>query len=205
MSEAMSCLYQSPVGSGIAPYHRLKKPGYVDTVYGGFYRREVFSRVGLFNELLVRNQDNELNSRVTAAGFKIYYDPRLSTTYVQKTDLVSFLRRAFNFGYYHPTTWRVTPVSFKLRHAVPAVWVLYLFFLAIGTLLVDWPLWAFVPAMLYVILLLLSGIYFAIKKTACVGMITVPLFALYHLLYGLGTLTGLRVLLTPRNLAQTVA
>jgi glycosyltransferase involved in cell wall biosynthesis len=80
---AMSCLYQSRIGAGVAGYLRRSVPGFVDTVYGGFYRRSVFVKVGCFDERLTRNQDNELNSRVKAAGLRIYFHPDLSTSYVR--------------------------------------------------------------------------------------------------------------------------
>jgi len=44
------------------------KPRWVDTVFGGCYRREVFERVGLFNEKLARGQDMEFNVRLNEGG-----------------------------------------------------------------------------------------------------------------------------------------
>ena len=44
---------------------------WVDTVPFGCYRREVFDRIGLFDEELVRNQDDELNLRLIRRGERI--------------------------------------------------------------------------------------------------------------------------------------
>ena len=112
------------MGAGVAAYHRKKSPGYVDTVWD--LSREIFTQIGLFNEKLTRNQDNELNARVFKAGYKIFFHPGLSTTYIQKTDIASFFKRAYHFGFYRPTTWMVNPGSFRFRHFIPAAWVLYL-------------------------------------------------------------------------------
>jgi glycosyltransferase involved in cell wall biosynthesis len=193
LAEAMSCLYQSPMGSGVAPYHRRKTPGYVDTVYGGFYRREVFDRVGMFNTRLAKNQDNELNSRVTAAGMRIYFDPALSTAYVFKTDPRTFFKRAFSFGRYHPTTWRVNRSAFKLRHVIPAGFVVYLLLLVAGAPLLPW--WACIPLALYGVLLVAEGIRLMARKSILVGLLAIPLFFGYHVAYGAGTLLGLDVFL----------
>jgi glycosyltransferase involved in cell wall biosynthesis len=191
LSQAISCLYMSPMGAGVAAYHRLKLPGYVDTVYGGLYKREVFDRVGLFSESLSRNQDNELNARVVKAGFKIYFHPDLSTTYIQKTDLNSFLKRAYNFGFYHPATWKANPHSFRLRHFIPSVWVLYLVGLLLPSLFFpEFLLWLLLPLFLYVVLLGLSSVNFMISRSFYVGLATFPLFAVYHLSYGVGTFVG---------------
>lgn len=190
---AMSWLYQSPMGSGVAAYHRRKTPGFVDTVFGGFYRREVFERIGVFNETLPRNQDNELNARVTASGFRIYFDPRLSTEYVIKTDWTTFLKRAVMFGLNHPRTWSVNPKSFKLRHVIPAMFALYLLVLAAILLVVRFPLawFAAIPLAIYFVLLIVAGLSISRREGIAVGLATVPVFSSYHLAYGFGTLAGL--------------
>ena len=191
VASAMSCLYRSPMGAGVAAYHRRTDPGYVDTVYGGFYRREVFERVGVFNEALLRNQDNELNARVTSAGFRILFHPELSTSYVQKTELRVFLSRGFLFGRFHPVTWRTTPRAFRLRHAVPAILVLYLALLLMLLLWGGPPVWAFLPLGLYCLLLTGAGIQLAWRHSPAVGALAIGLFFLYHVSYGLGILFGL--------------
>lgn len=40
----------------------------VDTVPFGCYKREIFERIGYFDEQLTRNQDNEFNERLKNAG-----------------------------------------------------------------------------------------------------------------------------------------
>lgn len=191
ISQGISCLYLSPMGAGVADYHRRKSPGYVDTVYGGFYRRIVFDRIGLFDETLERNQDNELNARVLQKGYKIYYHPGLSTTYIQKTDLGSFLRRAYSFGFYHPPTWMVNPGAFRLRHFIPTAWVIYLVCL-IFAIFINFPhlFWVGLPLYIYVMLLGFTSIGFIIKRSLPVGLVVFPLFASYHVLYGIGILIG---------------
>lgn len=189
VGRAMACLYLSPVGSGVASYHRRKSAGFVDTVYGGFYKRSVFDRIGLFDETLTRNQDNELNARVLCAGFRIYFDPRLSTQYVMKAELPTFLRRGYLFGRFHAETWRRTPNAFRVRHAIPGILVLYLLTAVVsGVVLRSWlPL---VPLVIYFLALLVGAVSLARTKPLGVAFLTVPLFAAYHLAYGTGTVVG---------------
>lgn len=199
LAAAMSCLYESPMGAGVAAYHRRQEPGYVDTVYGGFYRREVFDRVGYFDERLARNQDNELNARVTSAGFRIYFHPDLSTTYIQKTDPATFLRRGFLFGRYHPATWLTNPSAFRLRHAVPALFVLYLAILLSRATVGSAPTLWWAPLYAYSGLLVLAAVRLMSRKSPAVGLLTVPLFFVYHMSYGLGTLYGLGAVVADRK------
>jgi succinoglycan biosynthesis protein ExoA len=193
LNDAMALLYKSPFGSGVAAYHQRSKAGYVDTVYGGFYKRAVFEKVGLFKETLRKNQDNELNARVTAGGFKIYFDPALNTRYVQKTDSKSFVKRAFDFGNYHPTTWRVNPAAFRWRHVIPLFLVLYL--LVVGPLFVWLGSIALAPLGAYVLSLGYAGIRLALLKHRFAASLLAPfLFSIYHAAYGFGTLVGLHKL-----------
>jgi glycosyltransferase involved in cell wall biosynthesis len=77
----VAAILSSPFGVGDSKFRTSKAEGFVDTVPFGAFRREVFERVGLYNEKLVRNQDNELNSRIRAAGGNIYLSPALTTRY----------------------------------------------------------------------------------------------------------------------------
>jgi succinoglycan biosynthesis protein ExoA len=193
LNDAMALLYKSPFGSGVAAYHQRKNAGFVDTVYGGFYKRAVFERVGLFKATLRKNQDNELNARVTSSGFKIYFDPELNTCYIQKTDLKSFVKRAFDFGNYHPTTWRANPSAFRWRHAAPLLLIIYLFCALTASVWIGAV--AFVPLGVYMLGLAYAGIRLAAGRHNLAASLLAPfLFSVYHLLYGFGTLVGLRKL-----------
>lgn len=186
---AMGMLYQSPMGAGVAGYHRLKSAADVDTVYGGFYRRHVLDAVGEFNTRLTRNQDNEFNARVTAAGFRIRFDPSLSTEYVIKTDVRTFFVRAWRQGLYLPEAWLLTPESFRWRHAIPVAFVVYVFAASLFFFLGF--RWAFAALGLYAALLILAAVRLWVRGCGWRAMLTPPVFALFHLLYGLGTLSGL--------------
>lgn len=191
LARAMSFLYQSRMGSGVASYHTKQTAGFVDTVYGGFYLRQVFDRIGLFNTRLTRNQDNELNSRVLAAGMKIYFDPRLSTAYLMKTDLKTFIKRGYMFGRFHPETWLANPGALRVRHAAPFLALLY----GVAAVLLAGATnyLSLLPIVLYVLLLIGAAARIAVHAGPRVAALTLPLFAAYHFAYALGTLVGVVV------------
>ena len=60
---------------------------WVDTVPFGCYRREVFDRIGPFDEELVRNQDDELNLRLIRRGGRILLSPRIECKYYARDSL----------------------------------------------------------------------------------------------------------------------
>ncbi|HCJ67787.1 MAG TPA: glycosyl transferase, partial [Elusimicrobia bacterium] len=65
---------------------------------GGCYKREIFEKIGLFNEKLVRSQDMDFNSRLKKAGLKILLVPDIVTYYYARSDLKSFIIHNFMNG-----------------------------------------------------------------------------------------------------------
>ena len=102
-------------------------PRWVDTVFGGCWPREVFRRVGGFNEELVRSQDMEFNVRLRRAGGRILLAPDLESHYWARANLSYFVRHNWANG-----IWAVLPFAYtqgspvRLRHLVPLAFVLSL-------------------------------------------------------------------------------
>ncbi len=100
-----------------------EKPRLVDTVFGGCYKREVFDKIGLFNENLLRSQDIEFNLRLKKAGGKILLVPDIVNYYYPKSNLKDFFIHNFKDG-----VWAIYPLKFmkaplRLRHYLPLIFV----------------------------------------------------------------------------------
>ncbi|WP_367357256.1 glycosyltransferase family 2 protein [Mesotoga sp.] len=165
----------------------------VDTVPFGFYRREVFDKIGLFNENLVRNQDIEFNLRLKRADGKILLSPEIQLTYLSRSDFRSFLKNNFGNGFWVVYASRFSKTPFSLRHLVPMVFTIFLLF---GLLLPFLPvfftyLWL-IPSALYVALDLLFSLRIMSKCTENVFLfLAFFLFPLLHAFYGMGSIAGL--------------
>src|SRR5206468_6796522 len=103
--------------------------GFVDTVPFGAFRKEIFERVGMYNEKLVRNQDNDLNARIRKAGGRIYLTPVLTTHYYPVKNFQGLLKYAFKTSKWHIFTLRENRESMGLRHLAPAVFLILLLLL----------------------------------------------------------------------------
>src|SRR5690242_369899 len=100
----------------------------VDTVPFGCYRRAVFDRIGVFDEELVRNQDDELNARLLKQGGRIMLIPDVVSHYYARGSLSQVARMFYQYGYFKPlAAWKVGRIM-TARQLVPAVFV--------GTLLI---------------------------------------------------------------------
>ena len=91
--EAIALAFQSPVAVGGARSHDPAYAGPVDSVWGGCYARDVFDRIGYFDEELVRNQDDELNLRLVRAGGRIWQTPAIRYAYVVRDTFSGLFRQ----------------------------------------------------------------------------------------------------------------
>jgi succinoglycan biosynthesis protein ExoA len=70
----------------------------VDTFAFPLYRREVFERVGLFDEDLLRNQDDELNHRIRRAGGRLVFAPTMGSSYLVRSSVSALWSQYWQYG-----------------------------------------------------------------------------------------------------------
>lgn len=104
IAKSIALALSHPFGVGNA-YFRIgsKEPRYVDTVPFGCYKREVFDRIGLFDEDLVRNQDDEFNLRLIKNGGKILLGPDIISYYYARDSIHKLWKMYFQYGYFKPS------------------------------------------------------------------------------------------------------
>jgi glycosyltransferase involved in cell wall biosynthesis len=192
----VAAVLTSPFGVGDSPFRVGCKEGYVETVPFGAFRREVFSRVGMYNEKLVRNQDNELNARIRASGGKIYQAPALRTEYHPVASFRKLLNVTFKTSQWHLFSVSQNGRSMSVRHLAPAFFVLGIVGLLVASVVSRLALLTLgASALLY----LLLGFYISILRSRQYGpaiVMALPFACfLFHLSYGLGTLFGVRYLI----------
>ncbi len=189
-----------PFGGGNA-YYRVgsKESRWVDTVPFGCYRREVFQKVGLYNENLVRSQDVEFNLRLIRKGGKILLHPEIVSYYHIRSNLKAILKHRFADG-----IWAIYPLKFvrmplSWRHYVPFTFVLSL----IGSII----LFPLSPFFLWLFLFIVgsysvANIYFSCRVAFSQRdfrylLVMLAIFATLHISYGLGSIWGAIKLLFP--------
>ena len=182
-----------PFGVGNSRFRVSETESYVDAVPFAVFRREVFERVGLFEERLVCNQDTDFFGRVRRAGLRVLLDPRVRSVYRPRGTLGGLLRQGFLNAYWNVLVWRRNPDAFQLRHLVPGV-----FALSLVAALVIAPL---SPVGLLILAGVL-GVYLVAASLAALDILRrtrrglalclPPLFLLYHASYGAGSIAGLR-------------
>src|SRR5262249_21166270 len=99
-------------------------PRFADTVAYGCYRRNVFDRIGLYNESLNRSSDMDLNVRLRRAGGTILLVPDLVIRYVPHPGYWTFLARTFKLGFWVTPAGKFGGRPMRLRHAAPIAMLL---------------------------------------------------------------------------------
>lgn len=177
---------------GAAPFRNGGEARYVDTLAYALYRREVYDKVGLYDERLRRTEDNDMHYRMRKAGYRFYFSPDIVSYHAARATMRGQLRQKWGNGYWIGRTMRIQPRCFAPRHLIPALFVLALLF---GLLLLPFSAW---PLLLLLSAYLACDLVFAVRGALSqesgrlLALLTLPfLFPAVHVVYGVGTLAGL--------------
>ena len=99
MQEAIGAAMTHPFGVGNARFRIGRKSGPVDSVYLGTFRRDVFDRVGLFDDSVpVISEDSDINQRIRESGGIVYLDTAIRAQFYPRETLGGLWRLYFHYG-----------------------------------------------------------------------------------------------------------
>ncbi|MCX7745015.1 MAG: glycosyltransferase family 2 protein [Flavobacteriales bacterium] len=173
-------------GIGNSSFHYENFRGFTDSVYLGAWKRSVFDKIGMFDEQLLRNQDDEFHYRARHSGLRIYQDPAIKSYYFPRKNFRELFKQYFGYGLFKPVVIKKIKSEWKFRHFVPMVFTAYLitlpFLFFVNRIFVA-------PLILY---FLLSIIFSLAKKGSPNEVILrIFIFPTLHIAYGLGFWKGL--------------
>jgi len=195
----------SPFGVGNSAFRTTSgKSRLVDTVPFPAYTRKIIEQVGLYDEELVRNQDDEYNYRIRKMGGKILLADDIRSTYFSRSSLKGLWRQYFQYGFWKVRVLQKHSRQMSPRQFVPPTFVTSLL-VSIFLLFVPFPSFflhpsSFVP-LLYLLANLTASIWTVIKNNRITHnslfttlhflLLLPPTYAILHLSYGFGFLVGL--------------
>lgn len=94
-----------------------------DTVTYGAFRPETFRNVGLFDESLHRNQDDEFTNRVRLAGGRVVLDSAIKVLYTPRGSLRGVARQYFEYGFWKVAVMRKHERVISARSLAPSLFV----------------------------------------------------------------------------------
>ena len=188
-SEIIGKAMSSSFGVGNAHFRTGNKDGFVDTVAFGAYKKEVFDKVGYFDEELARNQDDEFNFRLIKNGYKIYLSKKINSSYYVRASFKKLFKQYYQYGYWKVYVNKKHRTITTLRQLIPSFFMTSL----LAGIVLSFVHWLFAFLLIAEITLYLSGcLFFAIKKTKKLNqaMPVILTFFILHAGYGLGYLLG---------------
>ncbi|MBM4431943.1 MAG: glycosyltransferase family 2 protein, partial [Chloroflexi bacterium] len=192
VGQAVALATSTPFGVGGGRFHYANREEEVDTVYMGVCWRELYQRIGGFDEEMVRNQDDELNYRLLKHGGRIVCNPGIRSRYYNRSTLGSLWHQYFQYGFWKVRVLQKHPFQMHLRQFVPPTLVAALLssaslasFTGSGRLLLV------LVAGSYILANLASSVWMAHKQGWRHLLLLPVVFATLHLSYGLGFLAGL--------------
>lgn len=188
---AFAAVMSHPLGVGDSRHNYATVAGPTETVFPGFWPRWVFERVGLFDDRMTANEDNELSHRIRTAGGLVWYDPSVIIRYHPRASFAASFRQLHGYGSGKVQVWRTHPSALRPRQMVPAAWVAFVGVGLLATVLRPARLLGFAAGV---------GTYVAVTAVASVRLSggrlgsaarTWAAFATVHAGYGVGTWSGL--------------
>lgn len=192
-AEAIAAAMSSKFGVGGSEFRCVKdRSAYVDTVAFPAYDRRVFEKIGLFNEELVRNQDDEFNFRLRKNGGRILLSQYVKSRYYSRSNFASLWRQYYQYGLWKVRVMQLHPRQMSLRHFIPMGFVLAVIGLSVLCVFSSAAAWALAGLLAFY---LVSCVGAAIKVAADTKFALFPAvlisFIILHFSYGFGFLAGL--------------
>ena len=189
--KAVALATSSPFGIGGGRFHYSDKEEWVDTVYMGAWPRRVFEKIGMFDEELVRDQDDEFNYRLRENGGRILLCPKIKSEYTVRSTPKALWKQYYQYGFWKVRVLQKHPHQMSLRQFVPPAFVLALLVsILVAFFSVLRPVATIIP-LLYILANLLASLYSASQR-GWEYLFPLPIiYAILHVSYGCGFLVGL--------------
>ncbi|MCL5031099.1 MAG: glycosyltransferase family 2 protein [Bacteroidetes bacterium] len=194
--KAAAIAMSHPIGVGNAKHRFPNYEGYAEGAGFPVFKKEVLEKIGLYDEDLVRNQDDELNFRLTKSGYKVYISPKAKSKYYVRDNPQKLFNQYFNYGFWRIATLKKHGVAVSFRQLVPA-----LFYLSIILTIGIAP---FIPLTPLITILTIPIIYLSIvaiftskimiEKGIKIGLMFPLAIMILHFSYAFGFLKGLGAL-----------
>lgn len=182
----ISLAYQSWFGLGFGNIYAIKGSAYTDTAAAPIYPKKALFEIGLFDESLIRNQDDELSFRLTKNNYKIYTTSKTSSYYLVRSTINKVFKQFFQYGYWKVFVMKKHYTLTTLRQVFPALFIIFI--------LLGFPLFTYIKQVqIYFTILLLYvivGLFFNDGKTVLEKISVLKIIITIHFAYGIGYLDG---------------
>jgi glycosyltransferase involved in cell wall biosynthesis len=185
--KAVAWAYKSRFGIGGASYHVGGEAGEAESAYLGIFKKSALTRVGGYDEAIIRGEDWDLAQRIKKTGGLVWFSPELRVTYWPRGRFTNLVKQFYSTGIWRGDLTRRDFRGASTRYFAPPLLVLGLIaglvLLAFGNILGILP-WAAYSAAILALAVTAGGLSL---KSRIALMIALPTM---HLSWGLGFIKG---------------
>ena len=195
VGRAVAAAYYSPFALGGGKQHIANYEGYGDTVSFGSFKKSTAERVGLFDERLILNEDDDFNFKIAETGGKIFISSKIRSIYYPRDSYLGLIKQYYGYGHWKVAVIKKHKRPARISHLIPLAFVLFL--LIFGTLSIVFPIvrWGYFCVLsLYLLLDVLASFTLKAEDRQDGIMLRLRLILIHfllHISYGVGFLTGI--------------
>ncbi len=179
-------------GVGDAHYRVGSTAREVDTVPFGAFKRELIDRVGMYDEILLANEDYEFATRVRKSGGIVWLNPEIKSTYFARGTYAALTKQYWRYGFWKVRMLIRYPDTLRWRQLSGAFVLSWLVMIGLSPWLslARWLL--LLEAVVYGTALTISGWQIARKEKDWLMLLGVPMaISTMHFSWGSGFLWSL--------------
>jgi glycosyltransferase involved in cell wall biosynthesis len=200
VQRGIAASYKSFISMGSALRERNNFLGETDTVYGGCFKRQKLLSLGMYDEQMVRNQDDELSFRLRKNKGKIIQSSDIKIKYFPRKNLKKLAKQFVQYGYWKIFVIKRHPLQASLRHFAPFCLVSIVAFLGIYSFFSPHALLIF---QLFIFSYIAAVLFEASRVSCKTEFKLLPIIAtsiiLVHFSFGIGFAAGIFGLLLNKS------
>jgi succinoglycan biosynthesis protein ExoA len=181
--KANAWIVDTPLGSGGSAHRGGRRSMFVDHGHHAGFRLDDFLKIGGYDETFSHNEDAEYDTRLRAAGGRIFLDADVRLSYLPRPTVPGLARQYFNYGKGRARTLRKHGESPRLRQLVPPV----VFLVCVASLAIApvFP-WALLAPAGYVAALALASVGVAARHRSACGLLAGLASGVMHMSWAAG-------------------
>ena len=190
-AKATALAMSSIIGVGNAKHRFPEYEGFSEMACFPVFRKNVFDKYGLYDESLIRNQDDEFCFRLTRAGEKIYISPKAKSAYYVRESPISLFKQYYQYGFWRVAVLKKHKIPISYRQQVPIIFYTLIVLLAILGLMFGDLLLSFVLPVLYLVIIIAFSIPLLFKENFAVTFRFPIAVLVLHFSYAAGFFAGM--------------
>ncbi len=188
VQKAIAATYASPFALGGSSHYKDDFEGYADTVAWGAFKRQDLIELGLYDERLPRNEDDDLNFRIIESGGKIFITPKIKSVYYPKDTYAGLFKQYYNYGLWKVAVIKKHKKPARIAHLIPMLFVIFLVGFGLLSIISPFALYTFLGVVF--VYLTLNSWFSCTGKHWSVADVMWAHFVI-HIAYGSGFCAGI--------------